>query len=124
MLSDYFIRLIASTDKEAVRPAEVTPSIDGERRFCFRGIFHMRVELHHQTEAQEKNKSILLHYNNERNIGSPMNEKNNRKRASITLDRKWHRRLKILSARFGVKLEDMIDEAAAAYLAKKPIFDQ
>ncbi len=52
-----------------------------------------------------------------------MNEKNNRKRQSITLDRKWHRRFKLLAARFGVKMEVLMDEAAAAYLAKKPIFE-
>jgi hypothetical protein len=52
-----------------------------------------------------------------------VNEKNKRKRQCVTLDRKWHRRLKILSAKFGVKMEELIDEAAATYIAKKPMFE-
>ncbi len=52
-----------------------------------------------------------------------MNEKNKGKRKSITIDGKWHRRFKLLAARFGVRMEDLMDEAASAYLAKKPIFE-
>ncbi len=52
-----------------------------------------------------------------------MNEKNKGKRKSVTIDGKWHRRFKLLAARFGVRMEDLMDEAAAAYLAKKPIFE-
>ncbi len=56
-------------------------------------------------------------------IDATMNEKNNGNRKSVTIDAKWHRRFKLLAARFGVKMEVLMDEAAAAYLAKKPIFE-
>lgn len=45
-----------------------------------------------------------------------VNKKNKRKRQGITLDRKAHRRLKIMAVKSDVKLETLIDEAAFSFL--------
>jgi hypothetical protein len=45
-----------------------------------------------------------------------MNQKNKRKRQSVTLDRKAHRRMKILAAKLDKRIEDLMDEATFSYL--------
>jgi hypothetical protein len=45
-----------------------------------------------------------------------MNVKNKRKRQATTLDKKAHRRVKMMAAKFDKRIEDLIDEAVFAYL--------
>jgi hypothetical protein len=45
-----------------------------------------------------------------------MNVKNKGKRQAATLDKKAHRRIKILAAQLDKRIEDLIDEAVFAYL--------
>ncbi len=49
-----------------------------------------------------------------------MNEKNKHKRKSVTLDRKWHHRFKVMAAKEKNKIENLIDEAACYFLRNVP----